>query len=45
MRAIQELSGQEYVDRDAGQYKREMERERGGSIPGRWGSKVPTAPP
>jgi 1-acyl-sn-glycerol-3-phosphate acyltransferase len=27
MTAIQELSGQEYVDRDAAQYKRELERE------------------
>ena len=28
MRAIQELSGQEYVDRDAAQYKRELDKER-----------------
>jgi len=30
MRAIQALSGQEYVDRDSAQYKRELEREHGG---------------
>ena len=32
MVAIQELSGQEYVDRDAAQYKRELERD--GKLPG-----------
>jgi 1-acyl-sn-glycerol-3-phosphate acyltransferase len=37
MAAIQDLSGQEYVDRDAGQYKREMDRESKGNWEGELG--------
>jgi 1-acyl-sn-glycerol-3-phosphate acyltransferase len=37
MAAIQDLSGQEYVDRDAGQVKREMEREAEGGAEGESG--------
>ena len=37
MAAIQDLSGQEYVDRDAAQFKREADRERKGSWEGEMG--------
>jgi 1-acyl-sn-glycerol-3-phosphate acyltransferase len=37
MKAIQKLSGQEYVDRDAGLVKKEMERDRRGEYPGEMG--------
>jgi len=37
MKAIQKLSGQEYVDRDAGLVKKELERERQGEYPGEMG--------
>jgi 1-acyl-sn-glycerol-3-phosphate acyltransferase len=37
MAAIQDLSGQEYVDRDGGQYKRELDREAKGSWEGELG--------
>ncbi len=37
MKAIQKLSGQEYVDRDAGLVKKEMERARRGEYPGEMG--------
>jgi 1-acyl-sn-glycerol-3-phosphate acyltransferase len=37
MRAIQRLSGQEYVDRDAAQVKKELDRAARGEYPGEMG--------
>jgi 1-acyl-sn-glycerol-3-phosphate acyltransferase len=37
MKAIQKLSGQEYVDRDAGQVKKEIDKANRGEYPGEMG--------